>query len=50
MAAQLDSGVAFVNDHLTLEPHLPFSGVGVENGRWGLEEFSSLHVLYRSRR
>jgi acyl-CoA reductase-like NAD-dependent aldehyde dehydrogenase len=55
VAAQLESGVAFVNDHLTLEPHLPFggvkwSGVGVENGPWGLEEFSSLHILYQSRR
>jgi acyl-CoA reductase-like NAD-dependent aldehyde dehydrogenase len=55
VAAQLDSGVVFVNDHLTLEPHLPFGGVkwsgaGVENGPWGLEEFSSLRVLYRSRR
>jgi len=39
----------------TLEPHLPFGGVkwsgaGVENGPWGLEEFSSLRVLYQSRR
>jgi acyl-CoA reductase-like NAD-dependent aldehyde dehydrogenase len=55
VAAQLDSGVVFVNDHLTLEPHMPFggvkwSGVGVENGPWGLEEFSSLRTLYRSRR
>jgi acyl-CoA reductase-like NAD-dependent aldehyde dehydrogenase len=55
VAAQLDSGVVFVNDHLTLEPHLPFggikwSGVGVENGPWGLEEFSTLRTLYRSRR
>jgi acyl-CoA reductase-like NAD-dependent aldehyde dehydrogenase len=55
VAAQIDSGVVFVNDHLTLEPHLPFGGVkwsgaGVENGPWGLEEFSSLRVLYRARR
>jgi acyl-CoA reductase-like NAD-dependent aldehyde dehydrogenase len=55
VAAQIDSGVVFVNDHLTLEPHLPFGGVkwsgaGVENGHWGLEEFSSLRTLYRSRR
>ncbi|MDT7711219.1 MAG: hypothetical protein QOG20_6826 [Pseudonocardiales bacterium] len=54
VAARIDSGAVFVNDHLTLEPHLPFggvkwSGVGVENGHWGLEEFSSLRVLYRSR-
>ncbi|HXP55030.1 MAG TPA: aldehyde dehydrogenase family protein [Streptosporangiaceae bacterium] len=55
VAAQLDSGVVFVNDHLTLEPHMPFGGVkwsgaGVENGPWGLEEFSSLRTFYRSRR
>ena len=55
VAAQLDSGVVFVNDHLTLEPHLPFGGVkwsgaGVENGPWGLAEFSSLRALYQSRR
>jgi len=55
VAAQIDSGVVFVNDHLTLEPHLPFGGVkwsgaGVENGPWGLEEFSSLRVLYHARR
>ncbi|MDT7707072.1 MAG: hypothetical protein QOG20_2679 [Pseudonocardiales bacterium] len=55
VASRIDSGVVFVNDHLTLEPHLPFggvkwSGVGVENGHWGLEEFSSLQVRYRARR
>jgi acyl-CoA reductase-like NAD-dependent aldehyde dehydrogenase len=55
VAAQLDCGVVFVNDHLTLEPHLPFGGVkwsgaGVENGPWGLAEFSSLRALYQSRR
>lgn len=54
VAARIDSGIVFVNDHLTLEPHLPFggvkwSGVGVENGHWGLEEFTSLQVLYRAR-
>jgi acyl-CoA reductase-like NAD-dependent aldehyde dehydrogenase len=54
VAARLDCGTAFVNDHLTLEPHIPFggakwSGMGVENGPWGLAEFTALQVLYRSR-
>lgn len=54
VAARLDCGTAFVNDHLTLEPHIPFggakwSGLGVENGPWGLAEFTALQVIYRSR-
>jgi acyl-CoA reductase-like NAD-dependent aldehyde dehydrogenase len=54
VAARLDCGTAFVNDHLTLQPYLPFggakwSGMGVENGPWGLHEFTALQVLYRSR-
>jgi len=54
VAARLECGTAFVNDHLTLQPYIPFggmkwSGMGVENGPWGLEEFTALQVLYRSR-
>jgi acyl-CoA reductase-like NAD-dependent aldehyde dehydrogenase len=54
VASRLDCGTAFVNDHLTLEPHLPFggakwSGVGVENGPWGLHEFTALQVRYTAR-
>jgi acyl-CoA reductase-like NAD-dependent aldehyde dehydrogenase len=52
VAARLDCGTAFVNDHLALDPALPFggskeSGLGVENGPWGLEEFTQLQVLHR---
>jgi acyl-CoA reductase-like NAD-dependent aldehyde dehydrogenase len=52
VASQLDCGTAFVNDHLALDPGLPFggskeSGLGVENGHWGLEEFTQLHVVHR---
>ncbi len=52
VAAQLDCGTAFVNDHLALDPGLPFggskeSGLGVENGQWGLEEFTQLQVVHR---
>jgi acyl-CoA reductase-like NAD-dependent aldehyde dehydrogenase len=51
-AARLDCGTAFVNDHLALDPGLPFggskeSGIGVENGHWGLEEFTQLQVVHR---
>ena len=55
LSQTLPPGEVSVNDHLTLEHHLPFGGVkwsgaSVENGPWGLEEFSSLRTLYRSRR
>jgi acyl-CoA reductase-like NAD-dependent aldehyde dehydrogenase len=50
VAGRLDAGTVRVNDHLTFSPHVPFgghgvSGLGVENGPWGLEEFSDLQVL-----
>src|SRR3954447_9013594 len=52
IAGRLDCGTAFVNDHLALDPALPFggskeSGVGVENGPWGLEEYTQLQVVHR---
>jgi acyl-CoA reductase-like NAD-dependent aldehyde dehydrogenase len=48
----LDCGTAYVNDHLALSPDVPFggskwSGVGVENGPWGLEEFTEIQVVRR---
>lgn len=54
VAAQLECGTAWVNDHLVLAPHQPFggakwSGIGVENGPWGLYGFTELQVLYRSK-
>jgi acyl-CoA reductase-like NAD-dependent aldehyde dehydrogenase len=54
VAARLECGTAFVNDHLTLQPYIPFggakwSGMGVENGPWGLAEFTALQVRYRAR-
>jgi acyl-CoA reductase-like NAD-dependent aldehyde dehydrogenase len=47
VAAQLECGTAWVNTHLALAPNQPFggfkwSGLGVENGPWGLAEFSEL--------
>ncbi|MFC4006964.1 aldehyde dehydrogenase family protein [Nonomuraea purpurea] len=54
VARRLECGTAFVNDHLTVAPHLPFggwkmSGLGVENGPWGLDQFTQPQVVYRRR-
>ena len=51
VAARLDCGSAYVNTHLVVQPHLPFggwkwSGIGIENGSWGLDAFCSLQVRY----
>ncbi|SFU08884.1 aldehyde dehydrogenase family protein [Paraburkholderia aspalathi] len=51
VAARLDCGSAYVNTHLVVQPHLPFggwkwSGIGIENGPWGLDAFCSLQVRY----
>ncbi|MCR9095205.1 MAG: aldehyde dehydrogenase family protein [bacterium] len=50
MAGRLETGSAWVNQHFNLSPFLPFggvkeSGMGVENGSWGLAEFTSSQVL-----
>ncbi|GAA1866045.1 aldehyde dehydrogenase family protein [Pseudonocardia ailaonensis] len=55
VAEELDCGTAWVNTHLALRPDQPFggakwSGVGVENGHWGLSSFTETKVLHRSRR
>jgi acyl-CoA reductase-like NAD-dependent aldehyde dehydrogenase len=54
VADQLECGTAWVNAHLALAPHQPFggfkwSGIGVENGPWGLAAFSDIQVRYRSK-
>jgi acyl-CoA reductase-like NAD-dependent aldehyde dehydrogenase len=54
VAAQLECGTAWVNTHLALAPSQPFggfkwSGVGVENGPWGLAEFTEFQVVHRSK-
>jgi len=54
VAARLECGTAWVNSHLQLAPHQPFggakwSGIGVENGPWGLYAFTELQVLYRAK-
>jgi len=54
VAGRLECGTAWVNTHLALAPHQPFggfkwSGVGVENGPWGLYGFTELQVVHRSK-
>lgn len=54
VAAQLECGTAWANAHLVLQPHQPFggakwSGIGVENGPWGLLGFTELQVLYTAK-
>ncbi|MEU8133970.1 aldehyde dehydrogenase family protein [Streptodolium elevatio] len=54
VAARLDVGTAWVNTHLSLSPAQPFggakwSGIGVENGPWGLYGFTETRVIHRAR-
>jgi acyl-CoA reductase-like NAD-dependent aldehyde dehydrogenase len=54
VAGRLECGTAWVNTHLALSPQQPFggfkwSGVGVENGPWGLAEFTEVQVVHRSK-
>lgn len=54
VANQLDCGTAWINTHLALGPGQPFgghkwSGIGVENGPWGLSEFTEVQAVYQSR-
>ncbi|MDJ0851655.1 MAG: aldehyde dehydrogenase family protein [Myxococcota bacterium] len=50
LAARLECGTGWVNQHGGLSPEVPFggrkwSGIGYENGRWGLESFSEIQTL-----
>jgi acyl-CoA reductase-like NAD-dependent aldehyde dehydrogenase len=54
VASKLECGTAWINTHLALGPAQPFggakwSGIGVENGPWGLSEFTEVQAVYRSR-
>ena len=54
VAGQLECGTAWVNTHLALAPQQPFggfkwSGIGVENGPWGLPSFTELQVVHRAK-
>jgi acyl-CoA reductase-like NAD-dependent aldehyde dehydrogenase len=56
VAAEIDAGQVSVNAHGTgMRPDLPFgghkwSGIGVENGRWGLYGFTETQVITGPRR
>ena len=50
LASELECGTVWVNQHLVLGPFAPFgghkwSGIGYENGRWGLDSFCQLQAL-----
>ncbi len=50
IARELDCGTAWVNKHMSLSPYAPFggskwSGIGYENGQWGLDGFCQLQVV-----
>jgi acyl-CoA reductase-like NAD-dependent aldehyde dehydrogenase len=50
VAGRLECGTAWVNQHLAILPNLPFggakwSGIGVENGPWGLLGFTELQTV-----
>lgn len=54
VADRLECGTAWVNAHVQLGPHQPFggfkwSGMGVENGPWGLAAFTEVQVQYRAK-
>lgn len=50
LASRLECGTAWVNEHGALQPNAPFggikqSGIGVEFGLYGLEEYTSIQTL-----
>lgn len=50
VAGRLECGTAWVNQHLSILPYAPFggakwSGIGVENGPWGLLGFTEIQVV-----
>jgi acyl-CoA reductase-like NAD-dependent aldehyde dehydrogenase len=50
LASQLECGTGWVNQHGGLTPHAPFggckwSGIGYENGPWGLAGFTELQTI-----
>jgi acyl-CoA reductase-like NAD-dependent aldehyde dehydrogenase len=54
VAGRLECGSAWVNSHAGLRPSVPFggvkwSGIGVENGPWGLASYTDIQTLHRAR-
>jgi acyl-CoA reductase-like NAD-dependent aldehyde dehydrogenase len=55
VAQQVEAGMTWVNGHAVSPVSHPFggmkwSGLGVENGIWGLHSFSDMHVVHRAKR
>lgn len=54
LAQRLECGTAWVNNHAMIQPDAPFggvkqSGMGVEFGRYGLEEYTDIQTLHISK-
>jgi acyl-CoA reductase-like NAD-dependent aldehyde dehydrogenase len=54
IAGQLEVGTAWVNTHAVTLPHQPFagakwSGIGVENSRLGMYEFTQVQAIHTAR-
>lgn len=54
VAERLQAGTVWVNAHLRVGPGIPFgglkqSGLGVENGRLGLHEYTQVRLVHRPR-
>ena len=50
MAARINAGTVWVNKHMDLQPDTPYggakqSGIGVEFGQEGLEEFTQATII-----
>jgi acyl-CoA reductase-like NAD-dependent aldehyde dehydrogenase len=50
LAARMETGSVWINDHGSIQPNAPFggvkqSGIGVEFGQYGLEEYTSLQTI-----
>lgn len=50
VAERIDAGTVWVNQHCAFGPHIPFppakeSGIGVEWGKEGLQEFTAMQVI-----
>lgn len=50
VARRIDSGTVWVNQHLAIDPNIPFrgskqSGLGAELGEAGLEEYTQAHIV-----
>jgi len=50
VAMRIDSGTVWVNQHLAIDPNIPFrgskqSGIGGELGQAGLNEYTQAHVV-----